>query len=288
MKLWIVSDIHLEFGEPFLQTPPNGVDVIVCAGDVAIKGIVNGLRWLAKGFAQQIPVVVVAGNHDFYSTAIEEGIRDAREYASHLPNLHFLENDACEIDGVRFVGGTLWTDFRLYGRNPTVAMSFAGSGMNDFKKIKLSKRPFRKFRPLDAYQKHVETRNFIYAELRENAGTKTTVVVTHHAPSPHSLGLGFRHDPLSACYASDMEDLLREVGPRLWVHGHVHHRNDYLVSDTRIVSNARGYPQEETGFDPNLVVEVTPNPGPRGEIVDAALSILDRAPDADPDPGDEL
>ncbi|CAH0247687.1 3',5'-cyclic adenosine monophosphate phosphodiesterase CpdA [Agrobacterium fabrum] len=288
MKLWIVSDIHLEFGEPFLQTPPDGVDVMICAGDVAIKGIVPGLRWLAKSFARHIPVVVVAGNHDFYSASIEEGIRDAREYASGLPNVYFLENDACEIGGVRFVGGTLWTDFRLYGRNPTVAMSYALHGMNDFKKIKLSKRPFRKFRPLDAYQKHIETRNFIDAELREHAVIKTTVVVTHHAPSPRSIDLGFRHDPLSACYASDMEDLLCEVGPRLWIHGHLHHRNDYVVADTRVVSNAMGYPNEETGFDPNLVVEVTPNPGPKGEIVDAMLSIPDRAPNANPDPGDEL
>lgn len=262
MKLWIVSDIHLEFGEPFLQTPPNGVDVMVCAGDVAIKGIVNGLRSLAKTFARQIPVVVVAGNHDLYGASLEESVRDAREYASGLPNLHFLENDACEIDGVRFVGGTLWTDFRLYGRNPTVAMSYAQSGMNDFKKIKLSKRPFRKFRPLDAYHKHIETRNFIETELREHAGKNTTVVVTHHAPSPRSVGLGFRHDPLSACYASDMEDLLCEVGPAVWVHGHLHHRNDYRLANTRVVSNARGYPQEETGFDPNLVVEVTTHPGP--------------------------
>ncbi len=288
MKLWIISDLHLEFAEPFLQPPPDGVDVIVCAGDVAIKGIVNGLRWLAKTFARQIPVVVVAGNHDFYSASIEESIREAREYASDLPNLHFLENDACEIAGVRFVGGTLWTDFRLYGRNPTVAMSYAQSGMNDFKKIKLSKRPFRKFRPLDAYQKHIETRNFIETELRENARTETTVVVTHHAPSPRSIALGFRHDPLSSCYASDMEDLLREVGPSLWVHGHLHHRNDYVLGNTRVVSNARGYPQEATGFDLSLVVEVTPNAGPKGEIVDAALSILDRAPNANPDPDDEL
>ncbi|ASR08858.1 phosphatase [Rhizobium leguminosarum bv. viciae] len=288
MKLWIISDLHLEFAEPFLQTPPEGVDVIVCAGDIATKGIVPGLRWLAKAFARQIPVVVVAGNHDFYSASIEEGIRDAREYALGLPNVHFLENDACEIGGVKFVGGTFWTDFRLFGRNPTVAMSYAQSGMNDFKKIKLSKRPFRKFRPLDAYQKHIETRGFIETELRENAGTKTTVVVTHHAPSPRSIDLGFRHDPLSACYASNLEDLLREVGPSLWVHGHLHHRNDYVLGNTRVVSNSRGYPGEETGFDPNLVVEVTPNPGPRGEIVDAALSILDCAPNANPDPDDEL
>lgn len=256
MKLWMVSDLHLEFGRPFLQTPPDGVDVLVCAGDVATKGIVPGLRWLVETFSGQIPVVVIAGNHDAYGASLEESIRDAREYAASLQNLHFLENDACEFEGVRFIGGTLWTDFRLYGRNPSVAMSYAQSGMNDFKRIKLSKRPFRKFGPIDAYRKHVETRGFIEGELRQHAGTKATVVVSHHAPSPRSIDPGFRHDPLSACYASDMEELLRDVGPTLWVHGHVHHRNDYMVGNTRVVSNARGYPQEETGFDPAFTIDI--------------------------------
>jgi hypothetical protein len=288
MKLWIVSDVHLEFGQPFLQTPPDGVDVLVCAGDVATKGIVPGLRWLAGNFARQIPVVVVAGNHDVYGASLEESIRDAREFAAGHPNLHFLENDACEVGGVRFIGGTLWTDFRLSGRNPSVAMSYAQSGMNDFKKIKLSKRPFRKFRPVDAYRKHIESRNFIGTELREYAGVKTTVVVSHHAPSPRSVDLGFRHDPLSACYASDMKDLLCEVGPTLWVHGHVHHRNDYMVGGTRVVSNARGYPNEETGFDPTYAVELSANPRSKVDIVDTALAILDSAPETTPHSGDDI
>lgn len=79
-----------------------------------------------------------------------------------------------------------------------------------------------------------------------------------------------------------------EVGPTLWVHGHVHHRNDYMVGDTRVVSNARGYPGEETGFDPCFTVEISANHGSKDELVASALAILDRAPQADPDPGDEI
>jgi len=255
MKLWIISDIHLEFGQPFLHSPPENVDVLVCAGDVGTKGIVPSIQWLADAYAHTLPVIFVPGNHEFYSASVEESIRDARKFAADFSNIHFLENDAVEIGGVRFVGGTLWSDFRLFGRKPEVCMSYAASGMNDFKKIKFSKSPYLKFKPIHAYRKHVETRNYIASELRERSGLKT-VVVTHHAPSPRSVPAEFRHDPLSACYASDLEDLIYKTKPALWVHGHVHHRNDYMVDSTRVVSNAGGYPGESTGFEPGLVIEV--------------------------------
>lgn len=253
MKIWIVSDLHLEFGEPFDVEPPLDADVMVCAGDVLIKGVIPSMAWLTKRLALKIPVIFVAGNHEFYGASVQESLRDAK--MAGYPNLHFLENDVVEIDGVLFIGGTLWSDFRLFGRDPQVAMSYAQSGMNDFKKIKLSKNPYFKFRPMHAYRRHVETREFIANELRKRSGQRT-VVITHHAPSPRSIATEFRHDPLSACYASDLEDLIRDSAPTLWVHGHVHHRNDYAVADTRIVSNPRGYPGENTGFEPTFVVEI--------------------------------
>ena len=254
MKIWVFSDLHLEFGVPFDGDPPKHVDVVVCAGDVSTRGIAPSIKWLAQSVARRVPVVFVAGNHEFYNSSILESIREV-ERAGGFQNLHFLENDAVEIGGIVFVGGTLWSDFRLFGRDPEVAMSYARSGMNDYKKIKLSKVPYQKFKPIDAYRKHIETRDFIAGELRKRPGQKT-VVVTHHAPSPRSVASGFRHDPLSACYASDLEDLICETGPSLWVHGHVHRRNDYMIGSTKIVSNPRGYPGETTGFDPAFTVDV--------------------------------
>ncbi|MDQ0318602.1 Icc-related predicted phosphoesterase [Pararhizobium capsulatum DSM 1112] len=253
MKIWMVSDLHLEFGEPFNVEPPSDADIMVCAGDVLIKGVIPSLAWLTKRMAHKIPVIFVAGNHEFYAASVQESLSEAKLVGS--PNVHFLENDVVEIDGVLFVGGTLWSDFRLFGCNPQIAMSYAQSGMNDFKKIKFSKTPFSKFRPMHAYKKHVKTRDFIAAELRKRSGQKT-VVITHHAPSARSIAADFKHDPLSACYASDLEDLIRETVPTVWVHGHVHHRNDYTIAETRILSNPRGYPGDNTGFEPRFVVEI--------------------------------
>lgn len=136
-----------------------------------------------------------------------------------------------------------------------LAMADAQSGMNDYRKIKFSKLPYQKFKPIHAYRKHHESRAFLKSALEEATNCKT-VVLTHHAPSPRSIPPEFRGDPLSACYASDLEDLIVEGQPALWVHGHVHKRVDYRIGETRVLANPRGYPGERTAFDPGLVAEI--------------------------------
>ncbi|AJD43926.1 metallophosphoesterase domain-containing protein (plasmid) [Rhizobium gallicum bv. gallicum R602sp] len=213
------------------------------------------LLWLATHFAETMPVVVVAGSHEFDGASITESIQDSRAFADKYPNIHYLENDAVDIGDVRFLGGTLWTDFRLRGGDPELAMAAAEVGINDYRRIKFQKLPYRKFRPIHAYRKHQEARNFLASELRGGEGRKT-VIVTHHAPSVLSIAPDLRDDRLSPCYASDLESLIVEARPALWVHGHVHRVNAYMIGDSRVISNPRGYPGEGTRFDPAFTVEV--------------------------------
>ncbi|MBD9538951.1 metallophosphoesterase [Ensifer sp. ENS04] len=255
MKAWVFSDLHLEFGKPFSGAVPSDADVVVCAGDLLTHGIVPSVEWLAVNIAPDLPVVFVAGNHEYYRAAVQESIKAARALRDRCANVHFLENDAVDIGGVRFVGGTLWTDFRILGKDPALAMATAETGMNDFRKIKYAKQPFRKFKPIHAFRMHQETRAFLTSALR-NAGGGKTVVVSHHAPSRRSIPDEFADDPLSACYASDLESLIIETAPSLWVHGHVHSGADYEIGQTRIVSNPRGYPGERSDFDPHMVIDI--------------------------------
>ncbi len=62
----------------------------------------------------------------------------ARELADRYPNVHFLENEALNVSDVKFLGGTMWTDFRLRGHDTALAMVYAECRMNDFKRIKFS------------------------------------------------------------------------------------------------------------------------------------------------------
>ncbi|MCJ9691356.1 metallophosphoesterase [Rhizobium sp. PRIMUS64] len=254
MRIWIASDLHLEFEGAKTTLDPPDADVFVCAGDVLDRGIVPSLEWLAETVAPSMPVVFVAGNHEFYRTSLVESIRAAKEAAFRYPNVHFLENDAVVIDGVRFLGTTLWTDFRLLSEDTTLVMDAAQRGLRDYEKIKFSKTPYKAFRPLHAYRKHQEARLFLSKALAEQHDGKT-VVVSHHAPSVLSISDDEKGGDLSAAYASDLAGLILEHAPTLWVHGHVHHSCDYNVGSSRVLCNPAGYPGEYDGFQPQLVVE---------------------------------
>lgn len=253
LRIWLFSDLHLEFADARLQ-PPDA-DVCICAGDIATNGIVPSLRWLTANVAPAMPVIFVAGNHEFYRASIVESLAEARAFAIES-GIHFLEQDSISLSGITFWGATLWTDFALFGR-PDIGMALAQAQMNDFKRIKYSKQPYRRFRALDVLRSHRDGRSRLQETLSAPRSGKT-IVVTHHAPSPESLSPAFRDDHLSAAYASDLRELVVEHQPYLWIHGHIHQAVDYRIGNTRVISNPRGYPDEPSFglFNPSMVVEV--------------------------------
>jgi predicted phosphodiesterase len=133
MKLRVLSDIHLEFA-PF-SPPAIDADAIVLAGDIG-EGL-TGLDWAREQFPKQ-EILYVAGNHEFYGARLPDALGDLTRRAQSL-GIHFLENRAIEIGGVRFLGATLWTDYAIYSRNEEEAgraMFFARRGMNDYRHIR--------------------------------------------------------------------------------------------------------------------------------------------------------
>ncbi|MGR9197569.1 metallophosphoesterase [Rhizobium leguminosarum] len=254
MKLWIFSDLHLEFDPTPLVIPE--ADVAVCAGDVWTDGILPSLDWLTY-VGRQMPVVFVPGNHEFYYSSVQEDLESARRQLGERPwqNVHFLENSAVAVQGTRFVGTTLWTDYRLL-RSPQPSMAHAEEVMMDFARIKFRKSPYQRFRPIDVFRMHRDA--VAYLKTTKNTDWDKTVVVTHHAPSMRSIPEVYRNDPATPHFASDLEPLIHDLRPELWVHGHIHARADYMIGDTRVICNPRGYPQEEgvSNFDPGLIIDV--------------------------------
>jgi hypothetical protein len=60
-------------------------------------------------------------------------------------------------------------------------------------------------------------------------------------------------------YASDLYDFIADRPQiKLWTHGHTHTPFDYMIDQTRIVCNPRGYEGHEalSGWNPALVIEV--------------------------------
>ncbi|WP_315924195.1 metallophosphoesterase [Mesorhizobium sp. SP-1A] len=252
MKLWLFSDLHLEVADLRAPLAIPDADVCVVAGDLC-RAPANGVHWLAENIAHAMPCVYVAGNHEFYKGGIREGLEDGRAAAARFPVVHFLENQSVVIDGVRFLGTTLWTDYRIEG-SPELAMRYARERMNDYRQIAAQRNPWQRFLPQTAYRMHQDSRRFIETALKSDP--IPTVVVTHHLPHARSVPARFKGDLLNAAYASDLSQIIEQQQPALWIHGHTHDSCDYYVGATRVVCNPRGYEDENALFDPGLVVAV--------------------------------
>ncbi len=234
MKIQVISDIHTEFhsdrGKNFWEFMPVTGDVLVIAGDLGTHSyITENLCWAAEKFPQ---VVYVIGNHEYWGApgyrTVKENIEAAQ--AQH-PNIHWLFDTAVEIDGVRFLGNTLW---------------FKGDGLaqmyehqwSDFSRIKKGVQWI--------YKANLKTQRF----LRDNV-RKGDVVVTHHLPCDQSIAPRFRAGPntwQNMFYFCDMSEMILDQQPAICIHGHTHDFNDYVLGETRIVSNPYGY----QGYEPVL------------------------------------
>ena len=248
MRLWVFSDLHLPrpggylAARDVLPSRLPDADVCICAGDVADGWPQGAIAWLDEQIGAHMPVLLVLGNHEFYGGSITE-TREAARAATLGTAVTLLDDDVVEIDGVRFVGGTLWTDYGLYATTEAHRrqyMAAAKRGLADHFEIRTGPGLSPLFTPADAFELHLSTRAFIEGQLAMSAGMPA-VVVTHHAPHPLSVADLYAGDPLTPAFVSDLSDNIDRHQPALWVHGHTHTVFDYRVGATRVVCNPRGY-----------------------------------------------
>lgn len=253
MNVLVLSDIHLEMQT--YRPAPSGYDAVLAAGDIGLG--LRGLEWLRQAFPDR-PVLYVAGNHEYYGGAIPH-LTDKLRAAAADGHVRFLENDTMVLDGCRFLGCTLWTDFRLHGEGDAEldAVAEASSRMSDYKRIRHSPR-YRRLHPGDLRNMHLASRTWLARELA-TPFRGPTVVITHHAPSAQSVPAALLATPISAAYASRLEPLMASHPVALWVHGHTHHGVDYRIGHTRVFSNPLGYPGERPpAFRDDAVIELVP------------------------------
>lgn len=253
MRLRIISDLHLEFFDGNRELPEIGADVVILAGDIHHKS--EGLAWARRRFPDT-RIIYVPGNHEFYGTCMPL-LRDELSREAERLDIELLDNRAVTLDGVRFYGTTLWTDFALYADDPAQNAAETESKalryMPDFDIVQTS--PGVTFTPQASQQLHAEALAWLERELdRPFDGPK--VVVSHHAPLRDCIPEQYVGDALSPAFASHLPHMMGKMG--VWVHGHVHEPVDILRNGTRIIANPGGYPYEFTPalFRPDCVVEV--------------------------------
>jgi Icc-related predicted phosphoesterase len=252
MKIALMSDIHQDFyGNKFDHSQDIDADVIVVAGDLQ-EG--DGVHTLAQYVKNGKEVIYVPGNHEYYHQEINATRLKLRN-SCFREGITMLDRNIKVIGHVRFVGCTLWTNFKLYG----VAHEYASKimcarSMNDHYLIRSNDSLDGRFMPDDSQKLHLDDLAWLDSVLHEyHPGP--TVVVTHHAPSFGSINAIFRttDNYMNAGYASNLESFIQKHSPEFWLHGHVHIPCDYFVMDTRVLCNPRGYTHESQYFEPRVV-----------------------------------
>jgi len=245
MKIHVLSDVHLEFA--LLKPPVTSADVVILAGDIGVG--IEGIQWAKDSF--DVPVIYVPGNHEYYDPMLSISEHKELMLESAMgSNVSLLDNDVVVIDGVRFVGSTMWADLKrapsaLYRCIDNIVVDYKTSGVH--------------FSTDYAQSLFDNNKSWLKSELIKPFDGQT-VVVTHHAPSSNSLHPQYFGNPWNPCFLSDLENLMGE-NVDLWVHGHTHNNFDYVVKGTRVICNPRGYPHplgnwENSGFDPQMIVRV--------------------------------
>ena len=262
MKIQIASDLHLELRrghQPEIHDfyPVDGRDVLVLAGDIGTY--MNAWSFIEQELKRS-PVIYVPGNHEYYSWQTREFIDEAWKHkAKQNVDLHYLLGEGVTIDGVRFWGAPWYSD--LFGRQDRGYLQLIAESISDFDRTFDDSGRWTVVRHLDEHTRQTRL-------LREQAG-QVDVVVTHWPPTLVAVAPRFKGDALNGYFVNDREDLVEEIGAKLWISGHVHDAYRTVVGDTLVIGNPAGYPQEKPErrlFRPDLAIEV--KPGARTELAE--------------------
>lgn len=258
MKLFLASDLHRECHD----TPPEmdipTCDVVVLAGD--ISGMKDALDYCSEvAQSQGVPVIFVPGNHEYYKGDYTELSAYARSYAD--PVVHVLMDNTVVIDGVRFIGATLWTDFTSGSRGHKGQIQrnriLAGKYINDFRVIRMSNDRDDRLRPDHVVEFFKQSCDYFRQQLAQPFAGKT-VVVTHFCPSITLEDPKYKGSEVSPYFNANCDAIIQQYQPDFWLYGHTHHCVDTFIGKTHIYSNQYGYRSEwgYTGYRPQLLIDI--------------------------------
>lgn len=268
MKIRIISDIHLEFMKvdeidvPLILPvlPDDKETVLILAGDIGLIKKPNGIRVFFENIQHRFKkILYVLGNHEYYGGSFISSVTAHSSLCDDY-GIVLMENKSIVIDGIKFIGATLWTNFNNDNPNDKIVAQLY---MNDFRVIRTGDKIqtpadtyARKLTPADTVITHTKSLKYIVGELKTDL---KTVVITHHAPSYSSIHDRYKGSNINHAYYSNLDEIMyQDYSPVLWVHGHMHDSFDYKIHNTRVIVNPRGYHPSDTNpkYDPTLVIEV--------------------------------
>ena len=239
MKIIPLSDLHIRRPEDVV-IPHFNSDVIVLAGD-----IVDPLSHVSASYMRILLtktryILYVPGNHEFWGHTYFSCHKQIDEIISivnsELPEPRVFKLGCVTLDGIRFIGATLWTEMRE--RDGGIASSAIMRDMVDYYKIRKESGGF--IQPSDTVSMHNMDKDFI---LRNIDRSGTNVIVTHHVPTWNHLDPRYLLSELNPAFVSNLDEMILSVTDHvpLWIHGHTHTSFDTTIGKTRIVCNPKGY-----------------------------------------------
>lgn len=278
----IFSDLHLDFDIqesehkskkiPFSPEmlwmpeplPTDKQSILILAGDLWHSKnyyMYKNYSWITEVSKLFKIVIVVLGNHDFWGGNIHKEYDKFNNFLKTLTNknVFLLQNNSYHFGKkLKICGGTLWTNY-----NNATKESFqdARKYMKDYKFIKQG-FGLQSVSPYLLYTEHQKTKFFIENNAKRDYPEQKLWIVTHHLPSMSSLPFGFNQvgmENQTSLYYSDLEHLISKLDPTCWVHGHSHLFQHYKIEDCTIIANPRGYPHENSNFNPWALYDLDGN-----------------------------
>ncbi len=241
MKIFYMSDLHLEFG-PLSLVDFEGTkdDIVILSGDIGVAASIRSLHSFLAELKERVRLVLyIPGNHEFYGQNMSKSLEDLYTMQHQLGNnVIFGEKIYRVINDIAFIGATMWTDFK---NRDWYAMQHCSRNMSDFDVIRHGKDN-RRFLPEDSINIFEDHYKFIEHSVRiARADNLKTVVFTHHGVSEIASLPQFKGSILQGAFFASMEDEILTWQPNVWIHGHIHNTVDFSIDQTRILTNPRGY-----------------------------------------------
>lgn len=247
MKVKVLSDLHLHtmHTNGDFAYVEHGEDICVLAGDIA-EGMA-GVVWAERNIPRHIRVLYVPGNHEYYGEnyqTLNAKFKEHNVYGSHV---RVMLNSVETIEGRRFIGSTLWTNFKLY-HNPLSGIQWK-QGLNDSVYIRYHGHVFQ---PDDMVELNREAIKFL-------ASVEGDVLITHYCPSTSDI-TKYRGDKLTPGFMTEIPEIIHNKFT-YHIHGHTHEPLRYKVPrGPEVICNPRGYSNryvtENCEFQDNLIIEV--------------------------------
>lgn len=238
--------------------PEVDADILVLAGD--IDNGTDGVPKILDISDRYESVFYVLGNHEYYGqdvNTLREDIRKGFENSNVTVLIDRLDNlkrnaGTNEEQILTIAGTTLWTDFF---EEDIKEMQSARMFLRDFNGEAGIMIGGEKYTVEDSVSSHNESVELLkWFQEAESMANHLKLVVTHHLPSAKLIDPKFANSAINGSFASKKDDLFK--GINLWMCGHTHESFDEVINDCRVVINPRGYPHEENGFNPELVIEI--------------------------------